>query len=255
MYLTEGFEEFLTKPIDAELMEQTIYKYLPKELIQTVKEDDSTSETGDDTNEYDSYLEQGVSVRNGLKHSQGNMEIYMELVAMFIRDKSKIEQLHQYLSVHNMKDYAIQVHALKGNARTLGADKLADIAYEHEMQSKAECEDYVTAHWDKLEQAWRTALKTFKDIYEKYAPVQEETDILDDGKLLELSQEKLNEVAALIDDFKTDAAVRQIKEWLKSPLPQDMKQRFMDILVAIEDEFDEDKAIELLKNNMEDNKL
>ena len=123
------------------------------------------------------------------------------------------------------------------------------------MQSKAEREDYITAHWDKLEQAWRTALEVFKGIYEKYAPTQEETDISDDGELLELPQKKLNEVAALIDDFKTDAAVRQIKEWLKSPLPQDMKQRFMDILAAIEDEFDEDKAIELLKNNMEDNKL
>ena len=102
---------------------------------------------------------------------------------------------------------------------------------------------------------WRSVLETFKEIYEKYAPEQEETDILDDSKLLELPQEKLDEMAALIDDFKTDAAVVQIKEWLKSPLQQDMKQQLTNVLTAIEDEFDEDKAITLLKNNMEDNKL
>lgn len=252
MYFSEGFEEFLTKPIDAELMEQTICKYLPTDLIQAVKETDSDSGTGNGSDEYDSYQEQGVSVRNGLKHSQGDMEIYMELVRMFIRDKNKMELLRQYLSVHNMKDYAIQVHALKGNARTLGADKLADIAYEHEMQSKAGQEDYVTAHWEELEQTWKTVLETFKDIYEKYAPAQEKTNILDDGELLEVPQEKLDEMAALIDAFKTDTAVEQIKEWLKHPMHPHMKQRLMDVLAAIEDEFDEDKAIELLKNNMED---
>ncbi|WWR16970.1 ATP-binding protein [Lachnospiraceae bacterium JLR.KK008] len=254
MYLTEGFEEFLTKPIDAQLLEQTIRKYLPEELIQAVKETDSDPETGNGADTYDRYLEQGVSVRNGLKHSHGDMEIYLELVRMFLRDQNKIELLQQYLFEHNIKDYAIQVHSLKGNARTLGADDLADMAYEHEMHSKAGHEDYVTAHWEKLKQTWTIALETFQDIYEKYAPIQEETDLSDDGKLLELPQEKLDEVAALIDDFKTEAAVRQIKEWLKSPLHPDMRQRFTDVLAAIEDEFDEDKAIGLLKNYREDPK-
>lgn len=44
MYLMEGFAEFLTKPVNSELMEQTICKYLPKEIIQTVKETDSDLE-------------------------------------------------------------------------------------------------------------------------------------------------------------------------------------------------------------------
>lgn len=255
MYLMEGFVEFLTKPVNAELMEQTICKYLPVELIQTANEADSDLNTGNSMDEFAGYLEQGVSVRNGLKHSKGDMEIYMELVWMFLRDENKMEQLRQYVFDHNMKDYAIQVHALKGNARTLGADELADLAYEHEMQSKAGKEDYVTSHWEELEQAWKNVLEIFHNIYEIYAPTQEETEVSDNGGLLELPQEKLDEMAALIDDFKTDVALNQIKEWLKSPLHQDMKQRLTDVLWTIENEFDEDKAIGLLRKNMEDNKL
>ena len=254
-YLAEGFADFLTKPIDAELLEQTICEYLPKELIQSVEETDNDSEAENGTDEYDRYLEQGISIRNGLKHSQDDMEIYMDFVRLFINDKSKIELLREYLSAHNMKDYAILVHALKGNARTLGADKLADIAYEHEMQSKAGQEDYVSVHWEELEQVWEATLETLKEIYKRYAPKQEKTDIPYNGELLELPQEKLDEMVALIDDFKTDAAVGQIKEWLKNPLPWDMKQRLTNALAAIKDEYDEDKAIEILKNNQEDNKL
>lgn len=254
-YLAEGFTDFMTKPIDAELLDQTICEYLPKKLIQSVEETDNALEAENGTDEYDRYLEQGISIRNGLKHSHDDMEIYMDFVRLFIKDKSKIELLREHLSAHNMKDYAILVHALKGNARTLGADKLADIAYEHEMQSKAGQEDYVSVHWEELEQVWETTLETLKEIYIRYAPKQEKTDIPYNGELLGLPQEKLDEMAALIDDFKTDAAVGQIKEWLKNPLPWDMKQRLTNALAAIKDEYDEDKAIEILKNNQEDNKL
>lgn len=260
MYLAEGFAEFLTKPVNAELMEQIICKYLPQELVRMAEKTDlnpgtdRNPETDNDAGQYDSYLEQGVSVRNGLKHSKGDMEIYLDFVRFFLKDGHKMEQLRQDLSGHHMKDYAIQVHALKGNARLLGADKLADIAYEHEMQSKAGQEEDVSAHWEELEQAWKTALEAFQDIYDTYASVPEEADISDDGGQTELPQESLDEMAALIDQFQTDEAVIQIKKWLKSPLYPDMRQRLTDVLAAIEDEFDEDKAIGLLKKNTEDDR-
>lgn len=252
MYLAEGFAEFLTKPINAEHMEQTICKYLPEGLVQTAREEGCDVEVKDGDSAYDRYLEQGVCVQNGLKHSKGDMEIYLELVRMFLRDKSKMELLRQYLTTRNMKDYAILAHALKGNARTLGADKLADLAYEHEMQSKAGQEDYVAAHWEELEQVWAGTLDTLDGIYKEYAPAQEEEGLLDNDEVLELPQERLDEMAALIDDFQTDEALGQIKEWLKSPLRQETRRRLTDVLAAIEDEFDEDKAIEILVKNTED---
>ncbi len=260
MYLAQGFAEFLTKPINAELMEYTICKYLPAELIQTAKEADSDQETANGAYETDSDLERGVSIRNGLKYSKGDMELYLELVRMFLKDQNKIELLRQYLSVHNMKDYAILVHALKGNARTLGADALADLAYEHEMHSKAGQEDYITAHWAQLEQAWETARETFESIYKKYAAAPQETAVLEETadleeqKPLELPQEKLDKTAALIDDFKTDAAVEQIKAWLRGPLRQDTKRLLTDVLAAIEEEYDDEKAIGLLKSNIKSNR-
>ncbi len=52
MYLAQGFAEFLTKPVNAELLEHTICKYLPEELIQTVKgketDGDPAAENGAD---------------------------------------------------------------------------------------------------------------------------------------------------------------------------------------------------------------
>ncbi len=250
-YLSEGFSDFLTKPIDAEFMERMICEYLPQELILSGEDDVGEVKAGEAKEEYDAYLKQGVSVKNGLQHAQGSMDIYLELVRLFIKDKKKMKQLEQYLSDHNMKDYAIQVHALKGNARTLGADMLADIAYDHEMQSKAGREDYIREHREELEQAWENALETFEAICEKYACESENEEDAPEGNIMELPQERLDEMAALIDAFRTEDAVNRIKEWLKNPLQPDWRQLLKEVLSAIEDEFDEDKAIELLKGENE----
>ena len=181
-YLSEGFCDFLTKPIDAELMEQTICEYLPQELILSGSDDGG--ESGEAGEEYDAYLKEGISVKNGLQHAQNSMDIYLELVRLFIKDKKKIKQMGQYLPDHN-------------------------------MQSKTDREG-----------------------------VQE-------GNVMELPQERLDEMAALIDAFHTEEAVKQIKKWLKKPLQSGRRQLLKDVLSAIEDEFDEDQAIELLKGENE----
>ena len=49
-----------------------------------------------------------------------------------------------------MPNYAILVHALKSNARSFGFNDLGEIAYEHEMKSKANDVNYVNEHYDEL---------------------------------------------------------------------------------------------------------
>ncbi|MCH5272602.1 MAG: response regulator [Lachnospiraceae bacterium] len=46
-YLKEGFADFLTKPIDADLLEKMVVSYLPKELVQ-IQEDTADSEISKD---------------------------------------------------------------------------------------------------------------------------------------------------------------------------------------------------------------
>ena len=52
----------------------------------------------------------------------------------------------------------------------------------------------------------------------------------------------------LLDEFQTPQATEQIKAWLEQPLEPEMHQKLRDAVLAIEEEFDEDKAIEILKS-------
>ncbi|MCH5339727.1 MAG: hypothetical protein J1E03_13165, partial [Acetatifactor sp.] len=128
----------------------------------------------------------------------------------------------------------------------LGADKLADVAYEHEMKSKANDIAYVESHWDELIAVWDETQEGFREFRgndgDKYGAVESA-----DGEVLQLSQDDLEQVAALLDNFETGQAIEQLKIWIGQPLEQDMHTLVKDVLIALEDEFDEDKAIGLLR--------
>lgn len=250
-YLKEGFVDFLTKPIDGDLLEQTAAMYLPEELIQ--RKDASEKEDGQQSTEAEGrdFSEYGISIKNGMAYANNDSEMYLELVGMFLKERDKKQDtMQQFVSEQNMPDYAIWVHGLKGNARMLGADVLADLAYEHEMRSKAQDSAYVEAHWKELAAAWDQTTKGFQVFYEecrKENGEQSDAGNTDPKEALALTRDDLERVAALLDDFETKEAIGQLKEWLGCSLEQDMRERVESALAALEDEFDEEKAMSLLR--------
>lgn len=258
-YLREGFADFLTKPIDGDLLEETVERYLPKELVRRTGTDGQEPEKTDMETDCERWQQYGISVENGLSHAKHDEEMYLELVRMFIRERDKQEEMRQFMSAQNMKDYAIRVHGLKGNARTLGADRLADLAYRHEQESKADNAEYVTGHWEELLAVWETTLEGFQGLMHTYG--KEDDDRYDgteagygapDGggaDALQLTENDFEKVASYLDDFETDKALAQLREWIGSPLEPATRERIRNVLIALEDEFDEDKATALLRNN------
>jgi len=251
-YLKEGFADFLTKPIDGDLLEQTVEKYLPDTLVK--RTEDGGEESGEEQIriDHEKFLTYDISIENGLNYAKGDLEMYLELARLFLRDRGKQEVMGQLLSEGNIKDYAILVHGLKGNARTLGADKLADMAFSHEKESKAGNAAYADSHFEELLTAWDNTLSGFEQLLndcgkgetDKYGAAAGEGE-----QVWKLSESDLETVAALLDDFETQKAIEQLKIWIQKPLEPSMHERIKNVLIALEDEFDEDKATELLREN------
>ena len=81
----------------------------------------------------------------------GDMETYNETLQTFLNDiDAKIENLKNYKEVADSANYAILVHSLKSDAKYFGFDKLAQLSYDHEMESKANHIYYVYEHFDEL---------------------------------------------------------------------------------------------------------
>lgn len=94
--------------------------------------------------------ENGVDVQKSLELF-GDMDTYNETLEEFLNGVGdKLANLKKYKEASDMTNYAIYAHSLKSDARYLGFTKLAELAYNHEMQGKANSVSYIYDHYDEL---------------------------------------------------------------------------------------------------------
>ncbi len=92
----------------------------------------------------------GVDLNSALE-LLGDLSFYDETLEAFLSENEmRIPNIEKYKKEQNMDDYAILVHALKSDSKYLGFKSLADIAYEHELASKANNVDEVNKKYDEL---------------------------------------------------------------------------------------------------------
>ena len=92
----------------------------------------------------------GVNLEGALE-LLGDLSFYDETIEAFLEEnETRLPNIKKYRKDLNMEDYAILVHALKSDSKYLGFTNLADIAYEHELASKANNVDEVNEKFDKL---------------------------------------------------------------------------------------------------------
>ena len=98
----------------------------------------------------DYLIEHGVNVKKSLELF-GDIETYNLTLNDFLGAISeKVSNLEKFKEANDMPNYAILVHSLKSDAKYFGFTKLAEMAYEHEMKSKANNMYYVFDHFDEL---------------------------------------------------------------------------------------------------------
>lgn len=95
-------------------------------------------------------IENGANVKKALELF-GDMETYDQTLEVFLSEvPGKVQKIKNYKEIGDMANYAIQVHSLKSDARYFGFEELGEIAYKHELESKANNMYFVTENFDEL---------------------------------------------------------------------------------------------------------
>lgn len=94
--------------------------------------------------------ENGIDVEKSLELF-GDIETYNDTIGEFILGaSSKIPKLEEYKNTKDMNNYTIYAHSLKSDAKYFGFKKLAEIAENQEMKSKAGDIYYIYDTYDEL---------------------------------------------------------------------------------------------------------
>ena len=106
----------------------------------------------------------GVNINQSLELF-GDMETYDDTLEEFLAGVGeKLNNIQKYKEASDMANYAILVHSLKSDSKYLGFTTLAELSYNHEMESKANNVDYVYAHYEEL----MTEAHRIVELVEKY---------------------------------------------------------------------------------------
>lgn len=95
-------------------------------------------------------VDRGVLVEDSLKLF-GDVETYNLTIGEFLVGiHHKIKSLISFLENRDMNNYALCAHSMKSDAYNFGFKKLGDLAYDHEMKSKALDVYYISEHINDL---------------------------------------------------------------------------------------------------------
>ncbi len=191
MYLKEGFRDYLSKPMEVKQLVEKLKKYLPESaykepgpVVQAAEEkivstqaddtdvlefypDDAAENSGEDakpTYDSDRLTEAGINVSDGLRYNGDDEGLYGDMLDEFASSfEEKISALDGFLAEENWHDYNIKVHALKSNARMIGAEALAVQALKLEEASEKEDAGCVRENHSLLAGAGRKLVKAINE--------------------------------------------------------------------------------------------
>lgn len=138
LFLEAGMNGFVAKPIVMKQICQAIRQWLPEELI--VISSDNSGAVQEEATEEEIQIE-GIDVCEGIKNL-GNKEFLFELLGDYCNlIDSKALKIEKYLEDDRIKDYTIEVHALKSSSRLIGAKELSEqFRYLEELGNAADIE-------------------------------------------------------------------------------------------------------------------
>ena len=142
MFLQNGFNDFLAKPIEMVKLNAILETWLPKKKLEPYTSANIEQAAP-------AFEIRGIDVTAGMYMTGGNEITYLRALSAFLKDGTeKIKHLSEHCRTGNMKLYAADAHAVKGAAASVGAAKLSSYAKALELSAKNEDLDYVRKNSD-----------------------------------------------------------------------------------------------------------
>lgn len=133
MFLKEGMNDFVAKPIEVQILVSVIKKWLPFEKIQKVKALQIVSEQQVEKPVVIADLDTKAAIKR-----LGSEKVYWNVLRDYYKTITKKAQvIQETVERADWAQYTTEVHSLKSTSKQIGADKLAELAARLECAGNA----------------------------------------------------------------------------------------------------------------------
>ncbi len=122
LFVNEGMNDFLAKPIEVKKLNEVLQRWIPKEKQEAFTHVEVELKVHNVSIE-------GIDTNHGIRVIGGNLEDYYDVLNTFLYDGlKKIENLKEPLETQSLDTYRIELHALKSASGSIGALEVSNAA-------------------------------------------------------------------------------------------------------------------------------
>lgn len=175
MFLSEGFDGFVSKPIELVELERVLKKVLPASAITfekapaPVTESPAPEKAKSERPEQpaDDPLERvGVDTDAGLRYCMNDEGFYKSLLLQFASESDeKRAAMEKHFAARDLKNYTVFVHALKSTSKMIGCMSLSENARELELAAKEGRADYIEDNHARVMRQYRELTDAINSVY------------------------------------------------------------------------------------------
>ncbi len=157
-YLQKGFNDYLSKPIQKNKLINLLKLHLPDELIISKESYDPDS---------DSINLDNITFLNteaGLSYYGGDKEFYLEIIEAVL-ESDYYEKIQNFYEKKDWRNYQITVHSLKSSTKSIGAEKLSEMARQLEFAAKENDVEFIYNNHDKTMAAYIELLENIRELF------------------------------------------------------------------------------------------
>ena len=171
---------------------------------------------------------EGIDFNEGIKNC-GSKEVFFELVKDFYKlIDSKSLKIEECLKEDRIREYTIEVHALKSTARMVGAMQLSALAYELEQLGNENAKEQIESKTPELLRIYRE----YKVLLKEYGEIESEGTT----KVSPMQMKKtLMRIHDAVDNFDMDEADKAMEELVTYEFSEDMKEMVEKLGVYVAD--------------------
>ena len=168
-YMDEGFADYLTKPLDATLLEETIREYLPSGKIIAGESGPQMSAAGNASLRERLSSVEGLDYDTAIGFASNNEELLEEIILEIAGEcEERVARIQSVLKEKDMDSYQREAHSLKSLMATIGLNDLSESA--RKLEKAAEDKDIIfiqAESWSLISRYQDTCLKLNSAVRQK----------------------------------------------------------------------------------------
>jgi signal transduction histidine kinase/CheY-like chemotaxis protein len=219
MFIENGFNDFLSKPIDISKLDEILNHWIPKEKRAMSNERQDTHSPVPSPQSPIPVIPD-VDVQKGIAMTGGTVAAYTKVLALFCKDvEERLPLLQKAPDADTLSTLVTHVHALKSASASIGAQKISSIAAGLEAVGKAGDAAFVRESLPGFAQQLAELVKNIRTALQLNEPAEPQSPVPIPQSLFQelaeaLKSQKISDIKRILNTLGQRAQDSKLKDIL-----------------------------------------